>query len=144
MIVIGIYGNSNSGKTALIEKIVKRLTRDGYSVATVKHSSKSISIDLENKDTWRHKMAGALLTVFTSKTETDFLFNKPLNFDSILNAISELANPDVILVEGFSDGNFPKIAVGDAEMKENTVFRYKDNLEEILSFIIEGLEGNAV
>ncbi|HJX69935.1 MAG TPA: molybdopterin-guanine dinucleotide biosynthesis protein MobB, partial [Dehalococcoidia bacterium] len=35
--VISIIGNSNSGKTTLLEKLVSELRRRGYNLAVLKH-----------------------------------------------------------------------------------------------------------
>jgi molybdopterin-guanine dinucleotide biosynthesis protein B len=64
--VISIVGESDTGKTTLIEKIIPELTRRGFRVATVKHHAHNFEIDHEGKDSWRHKQAGSCLTVLSS------------------------------------------------------------------------------
>ena len=78
--IFGIYGNSDTGKTTLIEHLVSQLTKEGYMVATVKQTKKAISLDTMNKDTWRYHNAGAELVVFSSQCETDFLLYKTTEF----------------------------------------------------------------
>ena len=75
--VIGFYGSSESGKTTLIVKIIKRLIKNGYRVATIKKTDKILTIDKKGKDTWKHSQAGASITVLTSKDKTDIMiYNK--------------------------------------------------------------------
>ena len=62
-----LSGESNSGKTTLIEKIIPELVRAGYRVATVKHAGHGFDLDTEGKDSWRHKRAGASSVVMSPK-----------------------------------------------------------------------------
>jgi molybdopterin-guanine dinucleotide biosynthesis protein B len=64
--IVSIVGKSDSGKTTLLEKVVGELRARGYRIATVKHDAHSFEIDHEGKDSWRHKQAGAALTVISS------------------------------------------------------------------------------
>jgi molybdopterin-guanine dinucleotide biosynthesis protein MobB len=64
--IVSIVGRSNSGKTTLIEKLIIELRRRGYRVGTIKHNSHGFDIDHEGKDSWRHKKAGAQVTVIAS------------------------------------------------------------------------------
>lgn len=138
--VFGIYGNSNSGKTTLIEHLVSQLTKKGYKVVVVKQTAKTISLDTINKDTWRYHSAGAKLVLFSSQCETDFLFYEPLNFSEIIKKISNFGCFDVILVEGASDKNTPKIQLGTGKKRNNTVASYKGNVKEILTLIKKELK----
>ena len=64
--IISIVGKSDSGKTTLIEKIIPELNKRGYRVATVKHDVHGFDIDIEGKDSWRHKNSGAHTVVISS------------------------------------------------------------------------------
>jgi len=93
------------GKTALLEWLVKELSRRGMKVATIKHSREPI--DLRGKDTYRHLEAGALEVVYASSTE---LVTMRRVQSSIRDAINSLhVKPDLILVEGFKESTYPKI-----------------------------------
>jgi molybdopterin-guanine dinucleotide biosynthesis protein B len=54
-----IAASSNSGKTTLIEKVVRILKARGLRVAVIKHASKGFDIDRPGKDSWRFREAGA-------------------------------------------------------------------------------------
>lgn len=54
-----VAASSNSGKTTLIEKIVKLLKARGLRVAVVKHTSAGFELDRPGKDSWRFQEAGA-------------------------------------------------------------------------------------
>ncbi len=139
-VVFGVYGYSDSGKTTLLEQLIERLTKEGCSVATVKRTKKSLSIDTAGKDTWRHRKAGAGLVVFSSVSETDFLVRQPLSLSEILVAIADVDLYDIVLVEGADEPTIPKIQVGSGKKRKNTVAIYRNNFNEILSIIKKELE----
>ncbi len=139
--ILGVYGKSNSGKTTLIENVVSRMTNEGYSVATVKHIRREdFTIDTEEKDTWRHSKAGAGLVVASGDKETSLIIKDSMAIEGITDLIEKNFNFDLILVEGFKTSSMPKVAVGDHEEAENTVFRFKDNVDEIVRYIKSELE----
>ena len=133
--VLGIYGNSDTGKTTLIVKLVEQLVKEGYLIATIKQTKKAISMDTKRKDTWWHHGAGAELVVFSSICETDFLLNKSMSTSEIIRRISEFGCYDLILAEGADDPSIPKIQIGAGKKRENTIASYEDNFNEILKII---------
>ena len=137
--IIGFYGESNTWKTTLIVKIINRLSKDGFNVASVKISNKKISIDSEGKDTWKHAEAGSKLVVFSSENETDFLLKRKISNNEIVDNIKRLGNYDIILVEGANDENIPKIRMGEIKERKNTIFTYDDDFEELINFIKDGI-----
>lgn len=121
--IIGIYGYQDSGKTLLVEQLVRTLSKKGYRVSSVKHSPHKKSADCAGKDTWRHWKAGSDPVVFSSETETTVFKHSGADADSIVAMVSRDYSPDVIILEGFKDGSFPKVSVGDIAPRENTVLR---------------------
>jgi len=116
MVEFGVIGAKNSGKTTVIEGLIKYLINEGYRVATIKHTSHSHRFDKPGKDTYRHREAGASLTVAISKGETA-IFAEPGLID--IGKIRALTNQpiDIILVEGDREAERPKILV-TRELKE--------------------------
>lgn len=133
--VVGFYGKSDAGKTLLITKLIYRLTNGGYKVATIKITDKEVSLDGRGKDTWRHSQAGAELVALSSPIETSYIVRERRDERRIIWDIAKLGQYDVILVEGARDPSIPKIQIGDAERRDNTVGIYKDNFEEIIEII---------
>lgn len=133
--IIGFYGESNTGKTALLVEIINRLSKEGFNVASIKISDKGISIDSEGKDTWKHAQAGSKLVVFSSENETDFLLKQKISNNEIVENIKRLGNYDIILVEGANDENTPKIRIGDIKERKNTILTYDDDFEGLVNFI---------
>jgi molybdopterin-guanine dinucleotide biosynthesis protein MobB len=132
---IGIYGNSDTGKTTLLVQLVSKLTDEGYNVATVKQTKKAISMDMKNKDTWRHHDAGASLVVFSSGCETDFLLQKTMSISEIIPRILGFGCYDLVFIEGANDQNIPKIQVGTGKKRKNTIASYNDNFKELMTIV---------
>ena len=57
--VIAFAAYSGTGKTTLIEKVVKVLKSKDLRVAVLKHDGHTFEIDREGKDSWRFSHAGA-------------------------------------------------------------------------------------
>lgn len=137
--IIGIYGYKKSGKTTLIEELIKNLSE--YKIATIKHIHGDISIDKEGSDTFRHKLAGAKCVVGISDNCSTFIFSGKSDLDDILKKLEKINDFDLIILEGFKNAkNIKKIAVGDIEEMENTIYRYDNNLDKIIDFVRKFIE----
>ena len=134
-IVFGLYGASDTGKTSLIVKIVKKLTDERFKVATVKITDKKVTIDTKGKDTWKHSKAGSKLVVLSTPIETSFIVKEKKDLDSIIKYISELGSYDIILVEGANTANIPKIRLGEIKERENTIFTYDGDFNKVIKMI---------
>jgi molybdopterin-guanine dinucleotide biosynthesis protein B len=108
---VSIIGKSKSGKTTLIEKLVQELKSRGYRVATIKHIPQGASFDEVGKDSWRHIQAGSEATAISSPDKVVLI--KPVTQDASLYEVAYLLGEDydIILAEGFKQGNTPKIEV---------------------------------
>jgi molybdopterin-guanine dinucleotide biosynthesis adapter protein len=144
--VIGIYGKSGTGKTTLITGIIKKLSNEGLKIATIKITNKNIEVDTKGKDTWKHSEAGAGLVVLSSPKETDFLIKKHKDISKIITLINQIDKYDLIIVEGANDKDTPKIRIGDIDKRDNTIFTYLGNLEEVIEYlktnVIGGINDN--
>ncbi len=109
--IVSIVGNSKSGKTTLIEKLIGELKSRGYHVATIKHTPQGITFDEPGKDSWRHIQAGSEATALSSQDKLVLI--KPVAPDITLDEIAQLFGEDydIILAEGFKQDNAPKIEV---------------------------------
>ena len=107
---VSIVGNSGSGKTTFIEKLIPELIGKGLKVGTIKHDVHGFEMDKPGKDSWRHKHAGASATVISSPYQIGMVMDvahdhKPDELLSYFNGM------DIILTEGYKGGNHPKMEI---------------------------------
>jgi molybdopterin-guanine dinucleotide biosynthesis protein B len=126
--ILSIVGRSNTGKTTLIEKLIPELTRRGYRVATIKHNIHGFDIDHEGKDSWRHKKAGACMTVIASPHRVAVIEDSDRDYELAELRDRYIRNADIILSEGFKVNPHPKIEVVRAELRHEPVCTKEDNL----------------
>jgi len=137
--VIGFYGESKTGKTTLIVKIIKELARKGFNVSSIKISDKNICIDKDGKDTYQHSTAGANLVILSAKNETDFLFKDNMQANDIINCIKNFGKYDIIIIEGANDEDTPKIRIGNIKKRKNTILTYDNDYNKLLNLIKDNI-----
>ena len=110
MKVFGIVGWKNSGKTGLVERLVRELTRRGFAVSTVKHAHHSFEIDKPGKDSHRHRAAGAKEVLLASSRRWALIHELGGDDEPDLEVLlRKLASADLVLVEGFKSGGHAKL-----------------------------------
>lgn len=113
-IVCVVAGQSNVGKTTLVEKLIKELKKRGYKVGTIKHDVHGFDMDKQGKDTWRHAQAGADSVMIASPNKVAFI--KKVEEEWSLDQLAKLnQDMDLILAEGFKRSSKPKIEVFRSE-----------------------------
>lgn len=114
MRIISVVGYKKTGKTTLVETLVRALKNHG-SVGTIKHLHEH-KINTPDTDTWKHANAGADVVVAVTPDEL-VKFSRDNNLTS---AMDELANAgmDFGVVEGFKESKLAKIALGNVEVTD--------------------------
>lgn len=131
--ILSIVGKSNSGKTTLVEKLIHALTERGYQVATIKHNLHGFDIDHEGKDSWRHKKAGARMTVIASPKKVAVIEDIDRNYEIKELVERYIHDVDIVLVEGFKGNIHPKIEVFRKELKRELMSINDETLLAIAS-----------
>jgi molybdopterin-guanine dinucleotide biosynthesis protein B len=126
--IVSVVGKSDSGKTTLIEKLVRDLKMRGYRVATIKHDAHSFEIDREGKDSWRHKQAGACLTVISSPSKLAVVADTDHDYSLAELREKFIWGVDLILTEGYKRENNPKLEVVRSEHHVEMLCKEDDNL----------------
>ncbi|MFX1534507.1 MAG: molybdopterin-guanine dinucleotide biosynthesis protein B [Promethearchaeota archaeon] len=114
MQILSVVGHHNSGKTTLVENLIKGWTQQGYSVATIKNIHiDNFSIDKPGKDTWRYKQAGAEIVGMCTPIETNIFFPQRKSIKEIL----QFFQTDYLILEGFSkeEQQYPRIVCAREE-----------------------------
>ncbi len=134
MKILTVVGTKNTGKTTLVTMIVDEMVKRGYRVGTIKHTHHDF--DLEGKDTWKHRKAGAELVVGSGKS-TFFMVNEQLSLENILKNISNITELDYVVIEGFKSSNYPKVST--TEVKDDftitNVDVFKIKPEDVVSIV---------
>jgi molybdopterin-guanine dinucleotide biosynthesis adapter protein len=131
--IVSIVGKSNSGKTTLIEKIIPELIRRGWRVGTIKHNMHGFEIDHEGKDSWRHRKAGARMTVLASPHQVAVVEDVEKDYDIGELRDRYLHGVDIILVEGYKQNPYPKIEVFRPSLRRERLCSLEDNLIAVAS-----------
>lgn len=112
MNVFGIAGHSGMGKTTLLERLVPALTARGLAVSLVKHSHKAIEIDRPGKDSYRLREAGCQEVLLLGDGRWALMHElRGAEEPSLPYLLSRLQHCDLVLIEGFKQGDFPKLEV---------------------------------
>ncbi|PGB32053.1 molybdopterin-guanine dinucleotide biosynthesis protein B [Bacillus toyonensis] len=109
--IIQIVGYQNSGKTTLVEKMVHALAESEMKVATIKHHGHGGFPEVAQKDSERHRKAGA---VVSSVEGAGLLSLSSLREEWSLQEIIrlyEFFEVDTILIEGYKKENYPKVVL---------------------------------
>jgi len=109
---VRVAGPKNSGKTCLIEALLRELTARGLRIGTIKHDAHQFEIDNPGKDTWRHRQAGSVATVICSGTKLALM--RDMQDAPPVSELVEryLPDCDLVLVEGYKSDRGPVIALG--------------------------------
>jgi molybdopterin-guanine dinucleotide biosynthesis protein MobB len=112
-LIISVVGYSNSGKTALLEKVIPILKSKGYSVGVIKHAGHGFSLDQPAKDSQKISQAGADGLALVGGGRISFLGITDETDPLLLDRIEQLffSEKDIVLTEGFKKSDKPKIVV---------------------------------
>lgn len=113
--IVSIVGNSNSGKTTLIEEVQNKLKAKGYRVAAIKHSHHDFDIDRPGKDSWRLEQAGSNPVAISSPHKLALI--ERMDTESTLSQIAALfeGKADIVITEGYKNSHTDKILVLNPE-----------------------------
>lgn len=95
-----VAASSNSGKTTLIEKVVRLLKVRGLRVAVIKHASAGFDLDKPGKDSWRFQQAGADTVILSGPGRVALM--RTIEQEPTPDELAGMAGEaDVVLCEGF-------------------------------------------
>ena len=116
MKVVGVIGYKKSGKTTLVIRLSQELSKMGYRVAILKHTSGDI--DFPSSDTSKFRAHAAFVSAISSK-ESEIILKGRKRIEDILTYF----DCDIVLIEGFKkEKTFPKIVCIRDKGEENELF----------------------
>ena len=129
-LVFAVSGTKNSGKTHLVNKLIKCFVGDGYRVGVIKHDGHGYSMDHEGTDTDSFMKSGALYSAIYSAKSCSL--NARLSVDA---QILMRACPDceVLICEGMKDLEIPKLVTIRGEAAEEYFYA-----EPVIACISDG------
>ncbi len=134
MKIFGIAGHSGMGKTTLLERLIPELKSRNLTVSLIKHSHKAIEIDRPGKDSYRLREAGCSEVVLLGDGRWALMHELRGNSEpSVEYLLSRLQPCDLVLIEGFKSGDFPKIEVWRSELKREMLWPHWPGIYAIAS-----------
>ena len=122
MKIIGVVGWKNTGKTTLIEKLIKEFSERNLSISTIKHSHHNFSVDQQGTDSFRHFNAGAKETILASDKKW-IKFSRQICESNLSDLIKQIIPVDIVLVEGFKLSEHKKVEVVNSASKKIPLYK---------------------
>jgi molybdopterin-guanine dinucleotide biosynthesis protein B len=109
--VFSVVGENGSGKTTVIEGLVAELTGLGLRVGTIKHDVHGFQMDREGKDSFRHKAAGASVSLISSPWQVGMVRDtgRDLTVAELVERFMD--GVDLVLTEDYHLERWPKVEV---------------------------------
>lgn len=110
---IHIVGAKNSGKTTLVVELVQELSSRGLVVATLKHTHHQYEFDVPNKDSFKHRQAGAEISGLIGPNMCAIYWDHSKKSDprSLERFERVFSGCDLLIVEGDQHCNATKVEV---------------------------------
>ena len=125
--LVAFVAKSNTGKTTLLEQVIRELKNRGYKVGAIKHDAHKFDIDHPGKDSYRLTDAGADTMLITS-SEKLALVKKHQTEPSLEQLVATyFTDVDIVLTEGFKTSSLPKIEAHRRERSPTLLCRGEHN-----------------
>ena len=123
MKIIGVVGWKDTGKTTLIEKLIKEFNNRDLTVSTIKHSHHNFSVDRQGTDSFRHFNAGAKETILGSEKKW-IKFSRQIGDpkQNLAFLIDQIIPVDIVIVEGFKSSGHKKVEVVDSMSERKPLY----------------------
>ena len=132
MLICGIVGWKDSGKTYFAQKLINYFNSKNLKVASIKHAHHEFNIDKPGTDSYLHRQAGSQeVVVSSSKRWAKIVELREKNEKKLNDLLLELNSPDIVIVEGFKNESHPKIEI----IKEGSFDYLFPKLKNIIAVI---------
>ena len=134
MKIFAITGHKNTGKTNLLERVLKEMVSRGITVSTIKHAHHDTDIDHPGRDSYRHRQAGASQVVLSTKNRWAIMTELRGSPEAKLENIIKSMNPvQLILIEGYKDNLYSKIETFRQEINKPLLARSNGTIKAVAS-----------
>lgn len=134
--ILGVIGWSGSGKTSLLEYLVKELSASGKQINIVKHSHHDIIIEPPQKDSARLRSAGAAEVLLASPYR--YVITRELREEAeppLSDLLLRMSPADLTLVEGYKWEAIPKLEVYRPELGKPAIYPHDTRILAVASDI---------
>lgn len=112
-----VVGYKNSGKTTLMQQLIRYFTEQDLHVGTLKHHGHGGEPGLlKETDSYKHLHAGAAISAVQGEQQFQLTINDVTAFS--LDQLIEyyrFSPVDILLIEGYKQADFPKIILVNVE-----------------------------
>jgi len=108
--ILQIIGYAGTGKTTIICLLLEKLSKENFNCATIK-SSRKHSYSFSKKDSDEFLKAGSNLSIVVLDNTTQITINEQIKLQQLITEISNICNPDFLIIEGFKDEKYPKLVI---------------------------------
>lgn len=134
MKIFGIAGHSGMGKTTLLEKLVPEISSRGLVVSLIKHSHKNVDIDRPGKDSYRLRESGCKEVLLLGNDRWALMHElRDSPEPSLEDLLGRMQHCDLVLIEGFKQGGFPKLEVWRDGIGKNMIWPDSPGIAAIAS-----------
>jgi len=146
--VLGFSAFSGTGKTTLLTKLIPLLKAEGLRIGLVKHAHHNFNIDHPGKDSYRLREAGASQVMVASRKLKAWICERAdediePTLEELL-ATFETDSLDLILLESFKHGEFPKIELHRPALGKPLMFPDDDHVIAIASDDVLPIDSGAL
>ncbi|EDN7775791.1 molybdopterin-guanine dinucleotide biosynthesis protein B [Listeria monocytogenes] len=104
--ILQIIGFKNSGKTTLLNALIRASRKENYTVSAIKRDAHDFSVDHAGTDSYSFQESGAEAVVIANSRQYAVMEQTGIDLKT---AIQKLPESDIVLIEGYKEGPFPKI-----------------------------------
>nr|WP_304412868.1 molybdopterin-guanine dinucleotide biosynthesis protein B [Desulfuromonas sp. TF] len=124
---LSFVAKSGTGKTTLLEKVIRELKDRDYRVGVIKHDAHRFNIDHPGKDSYRLTAAGADTMLIASPEKLALIKQHPVSppLDELL--ATYFSDVDIVLTEGFKKSGLPKIEINRRERSATLICRGEEH-----------------
>ena len=133
MRLIHIVGRQNNGKTTLIVELIAELTKRGFRVGTLKHSSHTHELDRPGKDSYLHRTAGACPAAVAAKDLMAVYLPRQPEENPLDRLAPLFEHVDLVLVEGYHSGPGKKVEVWRASVGTTPLFSERNDIDAVIT-----------
>ena len=122
------------GKTTLLEKLVPEISSRGLVVSLIKHSHKDIDIDRPGKDSYRLRESGCKEVLLLGNARWALMHElRAAAEPSLDELLKRMQVCDLVLIEGFKSGGFPKLEVWRESLGLAGLWAHKPDIVAVAS-----------